>query len=318
MTPDRDRSCHLRKAVGVVGRAAVSLGAVAIAALAVAAPARAELEMRATMQPDPVTHPATRDLSYRLDLRTGVGPERLSVELRVPRFGADGEPDRMGGSPLGPVNGISVEGAAQLGESAALTPVLACGYGYEPRTDIVSVTLPPFSSGALIARYHTGGFPPWPDTDYRLSFIVRQAGPPGTIPREQGELVQPPRPRVAASTTAPRVTLFTSPTSSPIPGLRDQRSIPAGRGIKVYGRVEPPGPGTVELRYRGPSGNSPSRRLARVRVDQRPGRFRGRFRYRGWRPKPGNYQVEAVYRPSQRRALGGFACPRGFTVTGSR
>ena len=267
------------------------------------------------MSPSSIAYPGTTRVTYRLVMRSGAEAERFGLTLEVPRFGRG---LRGEGSPIAPKS-ISLAGPARFGAWSdehhlpACSPFANIFHGYELEPREYEVTLPRRSLSTLTAVYYTGATPPWPNLDYRLTFIASPRMPfggRGTL--ERTYVVRPPRPSLRGRTGV-RIAFSTSPRSSPTGGWRLRR-IRSGRRVVIRGRTNPRIPGQfIRLAYLAP-GRERLWTLARVRVNRR-----GHFAFRRWRPRRrGYYELWAFYRRQRRHLVSDHACPRAFRVVRSR
>jgi hypothetical protein len=280
-----------------------------------AAQSRAAVAFEATVEPGEISFLETRELSYRLRMTTGGREERFDV--RVEQAGWDPLPGR--GPPGFAIvpdcfrQPLVLEGPGSLADTVCVPrPVRdgVCGRGgglWELRAEL---TLPAHSSSTLVARFLTAG-PPLRRTDYRATFAVG-GGQGDTLAGDQE--IRPSAPAVLPP-FGTHVTLATRP-STPyffrFPALRRFRR---GRAIHIRGRTERSLRGqTIALRYQHtpPGRRTRQRTLARVQIDDR-----GRFGYRGWRPRGrGLYRLSAVHLPESSSRVSQESCARGFTVRG--
>jgi hypothetical protein len=297
--------------MGVETRLSLALAAALVAAATLAAPAGARVFFSASMTPGPVHYPGTRTLEYRLEIRTTTRAQHLTIELQAPGWGLTGpagSPVRLLGRPrldgageLVAFHQIAFGGAAQM-----------CVRGYATASPYVEVTLPENATTTLVATYETGRAAPFPDTDYRVTFVAR--GLAGRMP----EVVEarPPRPALAGKTGV-RLSLRTNPA-------RPRR----GQMVAVVGRATPALAGDAvhlvaargrkgpaeRVFFEGPSyprDYEPPRPLGDVRVNEG-----GRFAFGGWELSGRHYfAVQAVYRSRRPDVVSDRSCPLQLWVS---
>lgn len=294
--------------MNVLRRRFVTGAALIGVAAAVAPAASAHVTFTAAMSPTTIHYPQTREIEYRLTMTTGADPERFSVGLRTPVYGGLlGSPVTPAGPPTltGPGTIVSYREGRGRFAPAGVDP---CTRGYEERLDTVELALPASSTAMLVARHRTGRAAPWPDTDYRLAFVVRgmSGGGPGRV-----ETVRPPPPRLVGKTGV-RFRLLVRPWNPPsggrvrvvvrpTPGLHGQR-------IVLRTAVVPPAPGLFIEGPHYPQDFRPPRTLAVLRVERGEARFR-------WRPRLRTYHdVWVVYRSQDSDLVSDASCHRTIVV----
>ncbi len=267
------------------------------------------------MSPSAISFPGTRNITYRLTLRTGELPERVTVRVTPPLYSAtfDGEP-RVEGALIGEPDVLRMSGPALVEEQGGTRGLPACSparnapHGYEPVGQHVKLLLPAEATETLTVTYQTGGIAPWPRMDYRLKFTILDQGL--TRPPRPPQTIRP-RQQAFRGKRGVRISFATSPPSERISGSTEVRTVPSGERVAIFGQVDPRSArGRIVLRYLTEPRGSPFRHIATVRLDDR-----GRFSYRSWRPrKPGYYEIWPFYVPSERHLLRDYACPRAFEV----
>lgn len=282
--------------------------AVLALSLLVSAPstAGAGVAFRSTVDPPELLYPGGRELTYRLEMRTGDRQEELGLSLTPGGWGGG----RFGeaGSPLAPI-GVALEGPGrmELGPELHGDPA-RCLRGSVIHFTTVDVTLPADSISTLVARYRTGFAPPLPGARYGL--VAEASG--GTLDRPVS--IELPGPRLRGRRGV-RIGLQTAPRSSDEIFV-EPPSIRRGQPISLSGTTDPPVAGQrIELRYRYEGSEATGGRpaggvLATIRADRR-----GRFRHRGWRPRRrGLYRLTAAYRSQRRSLASDESCSRYFRL----
>jgi hypothetical protein len=297
-----------------------------------ASAATAPVKFSASMKPSRIVFPRQTTLTYRLSMRSGPTMTGRPIEFRaltdIPLFGEHRM--RWEGSPIA-IESVSLEGAATSQTSSGRWGLPACSphtdqgganarftwHGYEQHYVEPDIVLPPNSTGAMVVQARTGDTAPWPSIDYRIRFEIRPPRPepldfltpPETVAPQS---VIPPKDPVHAGKSAVEISLTTNPPSAPKPSQSVPKVRP-GKEVRIRGETSPRIPGQfVILRYfqNGDTRDSPFRKLARVRVGRR-----GRFTYRGWRPRvEGRYELWAFYKSQRGNLVSDHACPRVFEV----
>lgn len=307
----------MRHVVGVLAVAACLAGLVSEAAAE-------ELTATATMSPETIVFPVTKEVTSRLEVRSGDEDEVFVIEVDPPLFEHPGA-GFTEGSPYGSPR-FELEGAFEPISLSGYIATIACSpvdlrtHGYEPSGLRLEVRLPARSSGAVVVRRPFGEAPwptPWPATDLRERFRLTNnvRGTPlvpvrrGTLERER--FVQPPAPKRAGSTGV-QIHLTTTPATGRTG--RPRMKVQAGTPITVKGWVSPPVAGArIELRYYSPENDDRElRTLAHVEVDDGGG-----FKLEGWRPRRAGYnEVWAYYEADRPGVVDDFSCPRVFELEG--
>ena len=305
----------MRHVVGVLAVAACLAGLVSQAGAA-------ELTASATMSPSTVVFPGTKEIVWRVEIRSGDQDETFAIEMDPPLF--ETEPGFAEGSPVGTPRYV-VEGAIEpLIERryyayVACSPVDLRTHGYEPAGLQLEVRMPANSAGAVTVRRPFGEAPwpaPWPGTELRTRFELTNdvrgsllLPNHGTLEREQ--VVSPPAPKRSGATGV-QIRLATVPHTGRSSGTKTK--VQAGIPIAVTGSVDPPLPGArLELRYFSPdNARGELRTLGHVGVDDA-----GRFELAGWRPRRSGYhEVWAFYKADRAGVVDDFSCPRTFDLEG--
>ena len=283
--------------------------------LAAGRPALADVSATVSSSPGTVAFPLTKEISYRIDVRSGDQPEVFAIGMAPSYYNGPGATE---GSPIGSMRGLRVEGDLRNGFAGGDIALPACApswnrfHGYEPQRWVVDAQLPPNSSGALLLRREFGEHAPWPDADLRLHFRLTNdlVGPGvGTLEREQ-ELPTPAPAR--SGPTGVRIDLTTRPETTwaaqPVPNAK----ITPGTPISVSGSTDPPLAGArIELEYVGPESRE-RRTLAVLDTDDA-----GRFELAGWRPRSAGYhELWAFYESDRPSVVDDHMCPRNFELTG--
>jgi hypothetical protein len=329
-TPARRQTAAL--CTSFIGRAVpvAIVASLLLTAAALAGPA--PVNFSAWMKPTRIFFPHRTTLTYRLEMRSGPTMTGRPIEFRaltaIPLFGD--QRMRWEGSPVD-IESISFEGAATSQTSSGRWGLPACSpytdqgganarftwHGYEQHYVEPDVVLRPNSTGAMVVQARTGDTAPWPSVDYRIRFEIRPPrpepldflDPPETV---EPQSVIPPKAPVHAGKSGVEISLTTSPPSAPKPS-QSVPTVRVGREVRIRGETSPRIRGQfVILRYfqNGDTRDSPFRKLARVRVGRR-----GRFTYRGWRPRVvGRYELWAFYKTQRRNLVSDHACPRVFEV----
>lgn len=309
--------------VRAVPEAALTMLAGSVVLLAAAPPAWGAsaidvdgIQLTATAEPQLITHPFTRELAFRLTV-TNTGVERqFGLRLDVPHFerraaGAR----RLEGSSIAPAGPVQSDGPATVTQTGIVHLVMPCSpssnrpHGYEPIEPIFAVTAPANSTSTLTATYETGEQAPWPGTDYRLSFLISPTrGIPATQAVSRSATVAPSRFSLRGA-TGRRITLSTTPQSSPEIGMRMRRVRPGTR-VLIRGTTDPKlRRGLVTLKHLVP-GSRKLQVLARVRT-----RSDGRFVWRKWRPsRRGIHELWAFTPAKPPRVAADYTCPLGLRV----
>ncbi len=295
-----------------VGRTKIGVAIVCFALAAFAAhSAAAAVEVTASMTPRTIHYPRTQEIEYRLTLTTGDRDERVRVALVAPGWPgefAQGSPVRLAAEP-------TLQGAGTIEdftEWASWSSGYSCIRGYGVTWPRVVLALPANSTSTLVARYATGRAPPWPRTDYRVTFVVRGiAGGPRRV------VAVPPRPELAGKTGV-RFALRVVP-AEPQAGDRVRvvgRTFPAlaGETIRVAAARTPyVAPG--EIYFEGPSFPGDFGRpwlVGTATVGER-----GWFSLPGWVARAQRYYaVWARYRSTRRNVVSDRSCPAIVWVEG--
>jgi hypothetical protein len=206
-----------------------------------------------------------------------------------------GEPDVLD------VTGAVVESASTLQGLPACSPRENRPHGYEPVEQRLTLLVAPGGEASVTARHRTGEAAPWPDSDFRVAFTVRQPGVP--------ERVVLPREPAWSGPTGVQIDLRTSPTTAPTGG-GPRPTLPRGGALVVRGQTSPAlARQLVVLSQSDPSTRGRAVPFAEVRTDAS-----GAFRH-AWRPStPGYHEVWATYRSQQPGLVDDWSCPRAFDV----
>jgi hypothetical protein len=176
----------------------------------------------------------------------------------------------------------------------------------------LDLAIPAGATTALVARYATGAFTPWPGARVAVRIRARRRlsdGTPGTL-SSAGWAVPSPAPRLDLRRSGVRLRLSTSPHSDPTAGGRRLAAIRRGRRIVIRGSTSPR-LAHVHIRLAAVRpASSRLRTVARVRTGRH-----GRFRYRGWRPRRlGRYELWVFYPRQRADTVSDHRCPRGFKL----
>jgi hypothetical protein len=292
---------------------------VAITALAILAglpgPASADPRLDVSLAPATLSFPGASEVTYRVRIETGAAPERFSIELS-PR------PLPDGGAALVPIGEPAFEGPGSILGGSIGVAIPACApsqnrfHGYERRINTVDVDVPPAATTALVLRYESGAFTPWPGASVGVRVRIARRltdGSRGTL-RSAGWTVPSPAPRLELHRSGVRLRLRTSPHSDSTAGAGRPTTIERGRPIDIRGATWPRlARVRIRLAAREP-GAAHLRTIAVVRTDRH-----GRFRHRGWRPqRRGHYELWAFYRRQRVGTVSDHRCPRGFELVASK
>lgn len=284
-------------------RAALGLSTAALALLSLLTPgAAAEVSVSATALPPQVVFPAVREVTYRVELRTGSSSEELIINEDPPSWAT-----RRDVRPSLPARhtASNLEGPGELIVGA----LAAVSVPYQPRAGLVlqcddrphsgltitsqRLRLPAHSTSVLVARWELSRRPPFSFTDYRPRLTLIGDG--------AARAISLPKPQIVG------------PVGVPMRLLRDGPGR-VGRTQRLRGRTDPALAGQViVLRLFGPVSarartivprTQQFRTLARVRVDRL-----GHFDFR-WRPRRGGlYGAYPAYLGQSPDRLRDRGCP---------
>jgi len=274
----------------------------ALVALAGApASAQAAVSFEPTVSPTTLAYRPGGEVVYRLRMTAGAAAERFSVSVEPPRW-----PRGLRGSPVASRT-LRLQGPGALEEIPAADNAFpsrgTCLRGASLSVPTGDLRLPANTTSTLVARFQlSADDAPFRGTDMRATFVASG----GTLAGEQR--FRPARPRLAGPFGA-FIDLSTRPRSTFTGNPRPLR-IRLGRSLQLRGAARSIRRRLVDLRYVGPGTGTRSRRIARVRVDQR-GNFARRFRPR----RRGFHEVFVTYRSRRGSSLtSDRSCLRSFRV----
>lgn len=287
-------------------RATFGLSTAALALLSLlTSGAAAEVSVSATTLPPQLVYPAVREVTYRIEIRTGAGPSELTINESRPSWSTrpgvrTGAPARHTTSSLeGPgeliVGPIAVPSPPAYPARAGLV-VLCDDPDLGPTISGQQLRLPARSSSVLVSRWQLSRRPPFSFTDYRPRLTLTELTEGG-----KSQPISLPKPQIAGPVGVP-MRLLRNP-----PGR-------VGHVLRIRGRTDPALNGQlITLRLFGPRSSRARtiiprpqqfRTIARVRVDRL-----GRFELR-WRPRRGGlYGAYPSYLSQSPGRLRDRGCP---------